>query len=490
MRKLYKHTIMPHVLGPVILAGTLLVLSLTCGALASEPSVGRIDQVLGTVYLRHAWEETPSIARGDDEVFPKDRIRTDVNAKAHIIFITGASLDIGEGTDLEITKFLYRPTDSLTTSRFRMRLGRLRALVSTFANPGSRFEIETTTAVTGVVGTEQIVINEKTLKGGDQRDVTRAICTLGRVWVGSVAADIPGRVVLEPFTQVLVYEGESPAEVRDIGREEINELFRGILISFEQERGRGAGGEGDPKSAGRGKGQEGPVVQGAPARDSAPSPHGSPRGMEGVSPFAGTVPSDVVNAKKGKGHDEGAGVFSPDELIDLEDDDAVEEPEEEAAGVKAERVKEYEESPGVFTPEELRALEEASGINEKGMRGLFEENPHGLSGKGPLGSREDQGKESIMDPHDLNNTLHGSADEREGEVGGALELEREVLPRDDTLHDITIDNTMDDIVGEIERMPHEIHQEEIERFQRGQREEIIQDQKEEIIEDIMQDAVQ
>ncbi|MGA1845052.1 MAG: FecR domain-containing protein [bacterium] len=489
MRTYHHNGIMPYVWIPVMLAVTLLAVSLTCNALTSESPVGMIDEVLGTVYLQHAWEGTPSIARADEEVFPKDRIRTDVNAKAHIIFVTGASLDIGGGTDLEIKEFLYRPSDSLTTSRFQMRLGRLRALVSRFTNPESRFEIETTTAVTGVVGTEQLVINERSRMGGDQKDVTRAICTRGRVWVGSVAADIPGRVVLEPFTQVLVYVDEPPAEVRDIGREEIDELLRGILVSVEQEHGDAIGGHADPERTGRGKGQKGPAVSGVPALDTASSPQGPPRGIEGVTPFTNPAPSHGVNIQREKRPDEGGGIFSADQLLDPEEDTPGAEPEEDAAGVKAGRVKDFEESPGVFTAEELKAIEEASGIHEKGMHDLFEEIPHGLPGTGSLGDREGLHKEPIMDLHDLNNTLKGAADELEREIGGALEMDREILPRDDVLNDLTIDNGMEDILTEIERMPQDIHQEEIERFQRGQRDEIIRDQKEEIIEDIMQDAV-
>ena len=92
MRTYHHHGTVPYVWIPVVLAVTLLAVSLACNALASESPVGIIDQVLGTVYLQHAWEETPSIAHADDNVFPKDRIRTDVNAKAHIIFSASVAI--------------------------------------------------------------------------------------------------------------------------------------------------------------------------------------------------------------------------------------------------------------------------------------------------------------------------------------------------------------------------------------------------------------
>jgi hypothetical protein len=204
--------------------------------MAAESEVGRIDKVLGTVYLQHSWEPEPSPAKINDNIFPKDRIKTNAQSKASLNFINGAVLDIGENTDLEIKELYYQPSDGLSQSTFKMKLGRIRAFVIKFINPESRFEIQTTTAVTGVVGTEQLVINEKTEKEGKAKETTRTVCTVGRVKVGSIDPKIAGTVTLDAFQQVWVYEDEPPEEVMDVTMEQLEQLLQEVMISFEEEK--------------------------------------------------------------------------------------------------------------------------------------------------------------------------------------------------------------------------------------------------------------
>lgn len=193
--------------------------------------VGKIHEMVGRVYLQHTWEAEPSIARINEDIFLKDRLMTGADSKASLFFINGATLDIGVSTDLEIRELYYRPSDALSISNFKMKLGRLRAFVGKFINPESRFEIETTTAVTGVIGTEQFVINEQTAIDGVIRDTTRAVCTLGRVWVGSTSLDVAETVILDPFNQVWVNEDEPPQGVVDVTIEELGGILQDVMIS-------------------------------------------------------------------------------------------------------------------------------------------------------------------------------------------------------------------------------------------------------------------
>jgi len=205
-------------------------------SLAAENPVGKVDKVIGSVYIQHSGETESSLAKAEDDIFPKDRIKTAAKSKASLSFINGAVLDIGENTDLEIKELYYRPEDALSKSTFKMKLGRLRAFVSKFTNPESRFEIETTTAVTGVVGTEKLVINEKKEKGGKIKDTTRTVCTIGRVRVGSIDPKITETVVLDAFQQVWVYEDEPPEKVLDVTMQELEDLLLQVLISVEEEK--------------------------------------------------------------------------------------------------------------------------------------------------------------------------------------------------------------------------------------------------------------
>jgi len=203
--------------------------------MAAEKPVGRIDRLVGTVYLQHPWDKKPSLAKKYDDLFHKDMITTGDRSKASLGFINGAVLDMGEQTELVVKELLYRPEDALSQSTFSMRLGRVRAFVSKFINPASRFQIQTTTAVTGVVGTEQLVINERTERAGKITDSTRTICTVGSVEVRNVDPKIPDRVVLEAFQQVWVFEGAPPEDVMDVSMEELEGLLQEIMISVQEE---------------------------------------------------------------------------------------------------------------------------------------------------------------------------------------------------------------------------------------------------------------
>jgi hypothetical protein len=233
-KKLFLHMLVPKVSWFIVVISFSLLFSGM--GMAAESQVGKIDKVLGTVYLQHSWEPEPSPAKIDDQIFPKDRIKTNVQSKASLSFINGAVLDIGENTDLEIKELYYQPSDGLSKSTFKMKLGRIRAFVSKFINPESRFEIQTTTAVTGVVGTEQLVINEETEKEGKAKETTRAVCTVGRVKVGSIDPKITGTVTLDAFQQVWVYEDEPPEEAMDVTMKELEQLLQEIMISFEEEK--------------------------------------------------------------------------------------------------------------------------------------------------------------------------------------------------------------------------------------------------------------
>ncbi|MBN2372448.1 FecR domain-containing protein [bacterium] len=196
---------------------------------------GNVEDIEGEVYLQHPWETMPSIAKVKDEIFLKDKIKTVSGSKVKLRFINGALLDIGENTDLEVKEFYYSASDGLSKSGFKMKLGRLRAIVGKFANPKSRFEIQTTTAVSGVVGTEEIIVNEKAEKDGKEKETTRVICTDGYIEVGNADPDMPAKVKIGPLQQVWVFEDEMPGEIEEISLEAVEEILEGIVLSVEEE---------------------------------------------------------------------------------------------------------------------------------------------------------------------------------------------------------------------------------------------------------------
>ncbi|MGA1795914.1 MAG: FecR domain-containing protein [bacterium] len=219
-----------------------LVVLAVCGILfapgmpmAAETPVGRIDRLVGTVYVQHSWDAKPAVASQDDDLFHRDTITTGERSKASLGFINGAVLDMGEQTELVVKELHYRPDDALSQSTFTMKLGRVRAFIGKFINPASRFEIQTTTAVTGVVGTEQLVINERTERAGKAVDSTRAICTVGSVEVRNVDPKIPDRVILGAFQQVWVFDGAPPEDIMDVTMEELEGLLQEIMISVQEE---------------------------------------------------------------------------------------------------------------------------------------------------------------------------------------------------------------------------------------------------------------
>jgi hypothetical protein len=124
---------------------------------ARADDAGKVVSLEGTVEIGRAAVFT----RADvgSTVAPGDTIRTGSPGRARILFVDDSVLNLGDGTTLLIDETVFDASKGAASTLMHLLGGKVRALVSEYysSNPGSSYTIETTTAVSGVRGTEFIM---------------------------------------------------------------------------------------------------------------------------------------------------------------------------------------------------------------------------------------------------------------------------------------------------------------------------------------------
>jgi hypothetical protein len=138
-------------------------------------------------------------------VFPDDVIVTTAEARAKILLNDDSILSIGENSRLKIKDFLLLEEEGKRVALFMLFTGKLRALVARrFGGEGSRFQIETSTAIAEVDGADFIITI--TEKGSE------IVAVSGVVRVRSVSPSISGEVTLEAGLGTTVRQAWALAE--------------------------------------------------------------------------------------------------------------------------------------------------------------------------------------------------------------------------------------------------------------------------------------
>jgi len=195
---------------------------------AASIPVGTIDLIEGVAFVRHEPKRSSVRIRAKDKVYPHDEITTTSRSKLKITFINHSTIHLGPDSHLIIESVLYAPQKSLSQPFFKLPVGRLRAVVEKLSSPDSKFEIETKTAVAGVVGTKELII-----AGSDPETnqyITQTVCEEGRVAVRSSDQKIQGEVILNPLEQSFTRESEAPGEKMKITAEQLEELIQETTI--------------------------------------------------------------------------------------------------------------------------------------------------------------------------------------------------------------------------------------------------------------------
>jgi len=152
-----------------------------------------------------------------------DHVRTGKPGRVRIVFRDETTLNVGDGSDLAIGENVFKPDEGAVSSVVRLLSGKVRALVSEYyKDPLTSYQVETATAVSGVRGTDFIVVFR------DADAVTDVVDLTGRVEVHGVV-DLKGHgVVVTPKTKTTVARGGYPTEPKPVSDAELGAYLEGL----------------------------------------------------------------------------------------------------------------------------------------------------------------------------------------------------------------------------------------------------------------------
>lgn len=189
-----------------ILLGVLLSLSM-----AAPSGIGHITKVIKSADILRGKSKV-TLADNQD-VSEGDQIRTQSSGRVRVALNDGSILNVGVSSLLTVKG----ATEKARAGSLELTYGRIRAVIASTASGQKGFEVRTSTAVCGVLGT--------TLFIDGSRDVTR-IANLSpdansRVRVTSTNAGAPGEVILLPGQGTSVPSGRAPQPPRVWSPEEV-----------------------------------------------------------------------------------------------------------------------------------------------------------------------------------------------------------------------------------------------------------------------------
>ena len=175
--------------GRIASLGILLVLWSTPLAAQAPASIGRVDALVGEgTVVRFGETGARALAVGA-ALYEGDRIRTDAGSRLRLAFVDGTVVQLGESTDLALDWFLHAPDAGTQNVLLRVSSGIFRVILE-LVLPRAAFEVQTTTAVASVRGTDWI--SEVT------PDATATVALEGQVAIRNIEPSLAGEVVLGP----------------------------------------------------------------------------------------------------------------------------------------------------------------------------------------------------------------------------------------------------------------------------------------------------
>ncbi len=190
----------------VVILFLILTLGLVTNAWAVKGNpIGEVSSFYGDVKDRHKGEVKWIPAKLGLDIYQYDTVKTEKKSKVRIVFEDGSLLNLSEDTELEIKEHIYTPKEKRRVSLFALLRGKMRVFCQRFAGRGSRFQVETPTAVIGIRGTEFIiwVVNS---------ELTIVICLQDEVFVRNIDKKVVGEVTLKPNQMTKVGVGVPPLE--------------------------------------------------------------------------------------------------------------------------------------------------------------------------------------------------------------------------------------------------------------------------------------
>ncbi|MBI5562831.1 MAG: FecR domain-containing protein, partial [Deltaproteobacteria bacterium] len=240
-------------MNPLRAAALLLLLLAALPAFAYADEVGVITRVEGKVDILRQGAREAVEARLNYPVSMEDVIRTKTGGKAEIRFKDDTVLRIAGSSRLKIDKYVFNPDKTRQTASVTLFRGKVRAVVSKTATAvpvstnASTFNVNTPTAVAGVMGTDLFVFYDKGITGVIFKDGKGFVFT----------NNVPDKVVRvgAGFVTFVTGAGAPPLEPRPATQLELDQHVKDTS-PFERPGGTGKGKHnGAEPEAGNGSGE-------------------------------------------------------------------------------------------------------------------------------------------------------------------------------------------------------------------------------------------
>ncbi|MGH9862739.1 MAG: FecR domain-containing protein [Candidatus Acidiferrales bacterium] len=197
----------------VVLMGSLLVAALPGFAQSAQPA-GEVSALLPVAHIERAAARAE--ARLRDPLLWRDWFETAAQARARLTLLDGSLVNVGSGARLQILEH----DQATERSEMELQFGKVRAEVKKRTQAGGRFEVRTSSAVIGVIGTHLYVAAAAAL--------TTVINFDGQVRVRNGDPAVTGEETLAPFELAEIPPGQPPRK-RWATLEELLQALRDTL---------------------------------------------------------------------------------------------------------------------------------------------------------------------------------------------------------------------------------------------------------------------
>jgi hypothetical protein len=209
--------------GNIILIALLILLpaGLTRAAMGSA-IVGKSVQAEGNAVVMHGGETKTTVLEEGSSVFEGDVIKTQADSRVKILFQDDSIIVVGPESQLQINQNVYSSAEGKRESNFKLLLGKIRVMVNKhLAASGTKFEVQTNTAVTGVRGTHFII----EVSGGDG---TNVYTIEGELSVRNLLENVPGEILVATNMMTQVLANLAPSSPQAIPAD----LMQGLMLNL------------------------------------------------------------------------------------------------------------------------------------------------------------------------------------------------------------------------------------------------------------------
>ena len=188
---------------------------------APSPIAGKAVQVEGEVQVSHDGQDKFQPLEEGSPVFASDLIKTEDNSRVKILFSDDSIIVVGPESSFQISENVYASGKN-RQSIFKLIKGKIRVMVTKhLAASGSKYEIQTTTAVTGVRGTHFAI-------EARSDDETNVFTIEGELNVRNSQDEIRGSVTVSSNMMTRIKAGLAPSSPEQIPGDLMNNLLKNL----------------------------------------------------------------------------------------------------------------------------------------------------------------------------------------------------------------------------------------------------------------------